>query len=319
MTGRQLCFLFAAIVVSAVMAVPPANAVEPHAGMLRYPDVSSSQIVFRYANDLWLVPREGGVATPLASPPGGESFPRFSPDGKTIAFMGNYDGGRDLYIVPASGGVPVRVTHHPAQEALVDWTPDGDLIYYAYGVGSHPHTYMLFRVSAEGGLPETLPVPYGTNGVVSEDGQWLAYTPFSNDFSTWKRYMGGRAPDIWLFNLRNHTSKRVTDWEGSDSIPMWFGDKLYYLSDAGPGHLRNIWVYDTETGDRRQITDHELYDVKWPSIGPGGNGQGEIVYQLGSELRLLDLGTEESRVVRVTIPGDRPKIRPMTNCMSPFP
>lgn len=295
-----------------VLSAAEAVAVEPHAGMLRYPDVSETHIAFHYANDLWLVPKEGGTASPLSSPPGPETFPRFSPDGKTIAFMGNYDGGRDLYVIPASGGIPVRLTHHPAQERLVDWTRQGDLIYYAYGQGSQPHTYMLFRVSADGGLPEAMPVPYGTNGVVSEDGEWLAYTPFSNDFATWKRYVGGRASDIWLFNLRNHTSKRVTDWEGTDSIPMWFGDRLYYVSDAGPGHLCNIWVYDTRTGDKRQVTDHELHDVKWPSIGPGSDGQGEIVYQLGSELRLLDLGTEESRVVRVSIPGDRPKIRPTT-------
>ena len=310
MSGKVLVVaaLFSILMLCAAEAV----AVEPHAGMLRYPDVGETHIAFRYANDIWLVPREGGAASPLASPPGGESFPRFSPDGRTIAFMGNYDGGRDLYTVAVSGGVPFRLTHHPSQEVLVDWTPDGDLIYYAWGLGSHPHTYMLFRVSADGGLPEALPVPYGTNGVVSEDGRWLAYTPYSNDFSTWKRYMGGRAPDIWLFNLRDNTSKQVTDWEGSDSIPMWLGTKLYYLSDAGPNHLRNIWVYDTQTEEKRQVTEHDVYDVKWPSIGPGEDGRGEIVYQLGSELRLLDLGTEESREVRVTIPGDRPKIRPTT-------
>jgi tricorn protease len=301
------------MVLTAIMALAVAHAataVEPHAGMLRTPDVSATHIAFLYANDLWLVPREGGVATPLSSPPGGERSPRFSPDGKTIAFMGNYDGNYDLYTIPTSGGVPFRVTHHPSQESITDWTPDGGIAFYIWGMGDNPRTYMPFHVSAEGGLPEQFPVPYGTNGVVSPDGKWLAYTPFSRDHSTWKRYRGGAASDVWLFHLENHTSKRITDWEGSDSIPMWHGDLIYYLSDAGPSHRLNVWVYNTRTEETRQVTKHRDYDVKWPAIGPGDRGQGEIVYQLGPELRLLDLGTEKSRAVKVTIPGDRPKIRP---------
>ena len=309
MAGRHFVILTAIV---ALTAAPAALAVEPHAGMLRTPDVSATHIAFRYANDLWLVPREGGVATPLSSPPGGESSPRFSPDGKTIAFMGNYDGGYDLYTIPASGGVPFRVTHHPSQERISDWTPDGRIAFSTWGMRSHPHTYALYSVSPKGGLPEPFPVPYGTNGVVSPDGKWLAYTPFSRDYATWKRYRGGAAPDIWLFNLENHTSKRITDWEGTDSIPMWHGDLLYYVSDAGSAHRLNIWVYDTRTDEARQVTKHGDYDVKWPAIGPGDRGQGEIVYQLGPELRLLDLETGKSGVVRVTIPGDRPKIRPQT-------
>jgi tricorn protease len=309
MAGRKFAIIMSILLLAVASA---AAAIEPHAGMLRTPDVSATHIAFRYANDLWLVPREGGVATPLSSPPGGESLPRFSQDGKTIAFIGNYDGGYDLYTIPATGGVPFRVTHHPSQELISDWTPDGRLAFSAWNMGDNPRTYMLFHVSADGGLPEQFPVPYGTNGVVSPDGEWLAYTPFSRDFSTWKRYRGGAAPDVWLFHLENHTSKRITDWEGSDSIPMWHGDLLYYVSDAGSSHRLNIWVYDTTTGETRQVTKHGDYDVKWPAIGPGDEGQGEIVYQLGPELRLLDLGTERSRAVRVTIPGDRPEIRPQT-------
>ncbi|MFH1501416.1 MAG: PDZ domain-containing protein [Candidatus Eisenbacteria bacterium] len=300
------------VLAASLLCVSAATAVEPHAGMLRYPDVSATHIAFRYANDIWLVPREGGAAAPLSSSPGGESFPRFSPDGRTIAFSASYDGVRDLYVLPVSGGVPKRVTHHPSQELLSDWTPDGELIFYGWYMGNHPHAPQLFTVPPTGGLPERLPVPYGRNAVVSDDGTWLAYNPFSTDFSTWKRYMGGRAPDVWLLNLKDHTSKRITDWDGADSIPMWNGESLYYVSDSGPNHLRNIWVYDMETGDRRQVTKHKDHDVKWPSIGPGDRGQGEIVYQLGSELRLLDLATEESRVVRVTIPGDRPRLRPQS-------
>src|SRR5262245_47727811 len=124
----------------AVRAVPrgpvaaPQDAAAPHAGMLRYPDLSATHVVFVYADDLWLVPREGGVATPLASPPGYEGWPRFSSDGGTIAFVGNYDGNRDIYTVPVSGGVPTRVTHHPAGEVLAGWTPEGRLLFGTNGL-----------------------------------------------------------------------------------------------------------------------------------------------------------------------------------------
>jgi tricorn protease-like protein/C-terminal processing protease CtpA/Prc len=284
--------------------------VRPHPGMLRYPDVSATHIVFVYANDLWLVPREGGMAVPLASPPGAELYPRFSADGEQIAFQGNYDGNRDLYVMPRAGGAPLRVTHHPSTETFCDWTPQGRLGFSTNGLAGLARQQQLFTVAAAGGLPERLPVPYGANGAVSPDGTWLAYTPHSIDNRTWKRYRGGMATDIWLFNLEDRSSRKITDWEGIDTLPMWHGQTVYYLTDAGPEHRLNIWSYDLATGARRQVTRFADYDVKWPSIGPGPAGKGEIVFQNGTDLHLLDLATGQSRVVEVTVPGDRPQIRP---------
>ncbi|HEV8112898.1 MAG TPA: PDZ domain-containing protein [Planctomycetota bacterium] len=284
--------------------------VQPHGGMLRFPDVSATQIVFVYADDLWLVPRDGGVAAPLASPPGTEAFPRFSPDGKTIAFVGNYDGNRDLYTIPIAGGVPTRVTYHPGVETLSDWTPDGKLMFFTNGLAGRDRQVQLFTVSPQGGLPEKLPGPYGAFGAISPSGEWLAYTPHTADNRTWKRYRGGMATDIWLFHLKNHSARRVTDWEGTDSLPMWQKDKVYYLSDEGASHRLNIWMYDPATDKRRQVTTYADYDVKWPSIGPGSKGDGEIVFQHGSELVLLDLATAKPKKVDVTIPGARPTLRP---------
>jgi len=282
----------------------------PHAGMLRFPDVSRTHIVFVYANNLWTVPREGGRATMLASPPGGESFPRFNPAGDQIAFVGNYEGNRDLYVMPVDGGVPTRVTYHPAGETLCDWTPYGRLIYFTNGFAGLQRQMQLYTTAASGGLPEKMPVPYGANGAFSADERWLAYTPHTADGRTWKRYRGGMATDVWLFDLMEKKSKKITDWEGTDSQPMWQGSKVFYMSDEGPSHRLNIWSYDTAIGKREQITKLTEYDVKWPSMGPGPDGRGEIVFQNGPDLSLLSLPDGKLRKVEVVIPGDRPLVRP---------
>lgn len=287
----------------------PVDRFRPHAGMVRYADVSGTQIVFVYANDLWIVPRTGGLASPMASPPGAESFPRFSANGDTIAFVGNYDGNRDLYTIPTAGGIATRVTHHPADETLCDWTADGSLLFFSNGWAGLARQVQLFRVSANGGLPQQLPVPYGANGAISADGTWLAYTPHTADQRTWKRYRGGMATDVWLFNLVDHSSNKMTDWEGTDTQPMWHGQRVYYLSDGGPEHRLNIWSYEPASGRREQVTHMEAYDVKWPAIGPGPDGLGEIVFQNGPALKLLDLSSGEVREVSIEIPGDRPAIR----------
>jgi len=284
--------------------------VTPHGGMLRYPDIGKTHIVFSYANDLWLVPREGGVASPMASPPGEQVFPRFSPDGSKLAFTANYDGNRDIYVVSVDGGIPHRVTHHPSAETLCGWTPDGELLFYTSGLSGLGRQARLFTVPPTGGMPTALPVPYGTTGAISPDGKWLAYTPHTTDFRTWKRYRGGMATDIWLLNLDDGSSRQATTWEGTDTSPMWHGEILWYLSDDGPEHRQNIWRYDPRSGDRRQVTRFDDFDIKWPSVGPGPDGDGEIVFQHGSALRVLDLRTEGVRDVEVTIPGARPRLRP---------
>ena len=172
----------------------------------------------------------------------------------------------------------------------------------------------MFTVSADGGLPELLPVAYGTAGAVSPDGKWIAYTPHNRDFRTWKRYQGGLADDIWLFNLETYESRKATDWAGTDTLPMWApGDAstLYYLSDAGPEHRLNIWKYDLASGNRTQVTTYNNLDVKFPSMGPSANGNGgSIVFQLGADLRVLDLRGGEAAAITVEIPGERPTIRP---------
>lgn len=296
--------------------------VTPHPEMLRFPDVSATQITFVYANNLWVAPRAGGSASPVAAPPGAVRFPRFSPDGKAIAFVGNYDGNADLYTIPTVGGIPQRVTHHPTGESLCDWylavqgTSGPRLLFLANGFGGLTRQTQLLTVGPDGGLPIKLPVPYAGFGSISPDGTTLAYTLHSVDNRTWKRYRGGMATDVWIFNLKDNSAKRITDWEGVDTLPMFVptgdGNTVYYLTDNGPEHRMNIWAYDVKAGTREQVTKYPDDDIKWPSVGPGTDNKGEIVFQLGARLMLLNLGTRQTQDVVITIPGARPDVRPRT-------
>lgn len=284
-----------------------AQALKPHAGMLRYPAISADRIVFRYANRLWIVSRDGGAALPLAAPSGSLAFPRFSPDGTKVAYLANYEGGNDLYVLPIEGGIPSRVTHHPSQEMLCGWLKSDRLLFSA-GISGLSRQAQLYTVAPTGGLPIQLPVPYGALADISDDGKLLAYTPHTQDFATWKRYRGGMQTDIWLFDLTTRKSKRMTDWEGNDTAPMWIGGRVYYVTDAGKERRGNIWVYDPQNGKRSQITHYDDFDIKWPSKGPGPRGAGEIVFQHGAELCVLDVPTGKVRTVEVTIPGERPNL-----------
>ncbi|MCK5488423.1 MAG: PD40 domain-containing protein, partial [Gemmatimonadetes bacterium] len=220
-----------------------------NARMLRYPDVSATHIAFVYAGDIWIVPKAGGTAQKLSSPKGEESFPRFSPDGSRIAFSGNYDGNTDVYVMPTFGGDPVRLTHHPHSDRMLDWYPDGRSVLYASAMESGRQRYRQFyKTPAEGGMPEKLPVPYGEFGMIAPDGRTLAYMPRSRDFRTWKRYRGGWNPDIWTFDLETYESHNLTNDPANDAQPMWAGETLYYLSDAGPAMRNNIWAYDRSSG-----------------------------------------------------------------------
>jgi len=288
----------------ALSAAAPALAEDaPHGAMLRFPAISEEHVAFVYGGDLWIVSNEGGLASPLVSPSGVEERPRFSPDGQSIAFTANYDGGRDLYVAQIDGGPVRRVTHHPMGESLQEWTADGRLLYFAR-TGGPRRNPQLWTVPAEGGLPERMPPLYGAMASLSADGDKLAFTPHSRDHRTWKRYRGGMTTDIWIYDLGKDSAERITDWEGTDTEPMWVGDTLYYVSDQGDEHRWNIWSYDPASGERQQVTSFTDFDVKNPS-----QGAGRIVFELASGIHVLDAASGEVSRLDVRIPGDRPKLR----------
>lgn len=289
------------------------HALAEDARLLRHPDISQTQIVFSYAEDLWIVDKEGGQAIRLTSSPGEEVHPKFSPDGQYVAFTAPYaDGNQDIYILPVAGGVPQRVTHHPAFDRLIDWSPDGLTLIYATDMTSERHRYnQLYRVSRNGGLPEKLPMPYGEMAALSPDGGAIVYSylkDFQNqpDFNreAWKRYRGGRAPDLWRYDFQSGDSRRLTTHAAPDSAPMWNSMGFYFLSERG-GDRSNIWSLDMGSGQFEQVTDFAEQDVTRPSIGPS-----DIVFELGGELMRLDLAMRNVSPVRVQVVIDHLALAP---------
>ena len=226
------------------------------AGLFRYPDVSQSQIVFTYANDLWVVPKEGGTAIKLSSPAGVESFPKFSPGGKEIAFSGNYDGNDDAYVIPTNGGVPVRLTSHGYPDRVVDWTVDGKKVLFASARESGKQRFnQFYTVPASGGAVDKLPLAYAEYGSYSPDGKQIALVFRSQVGRNWKRYRGGWKADINVFDLNKLTSENISKRDDAGyEFPMWHGSSIYFLSDRGPEVRMNIWKYDLGSKTFTQIT-----------------------------------------------------------------
>jgi tricorn protease len=292
-----------------IACIPRASAQETR--LMRYPDVSRDHIIFTYAGDLWIVPRAGGQARRLTSNRGEEIFPKFSPDGKQIAFTGDYDGNVDVYVMPSDGGEPRRLTYHPAADNVLGWTPDGrKILFRSNRFSQPPDITRLFLISPEGGNPEMLPVPRASLSSFSPDGERIAYLPTSQDFRTWKRYRGGWKPPIGIYDLKKNTYQELPNTTGMDLFPMWHGDTIYFIND-GDG-VMNLYRYDLNTKKTGKLTNFTEYDVKWPSLGPDA-----IVFENGGYLYTFDLATQRATQLHMTVAGDdveaRPEIRSVAN------
>jgi tricorn protease len=277
------------------------------AGLFRYPDVSQTQIVFSYANDLWIMPKQGGEAVKISSPPGAEIYPKFSPDGKTLAFTGNYDGNRDVYVIPVSGGIPKRLTEHGYPDRVVDWTADGKNVLFASSRESGKERFdQFYTIPAAGGPPSKLPLAYAEFGSYSPDGSQMAVTFRSQVGRNWKRYRGGWKADIYLFNFNSLTSTDISANEvAGDEYPMWSGHWIYFLSDRGTELRMNLWRYNIDSKGFEQVTHFTDYDVHFPSLGPD-----DIVFEAGGKLYLYPLNGSQITEVKVTIVTDETTLKP---------
>ena len=284
------------------------------ARLLRFPDINKDLIVFVYAGDIWSVKAAGGEAKKLTSHKGMELFPKISPDSRWIAFSAEYSGSRQVYIMPITGGIPTQLTYYndvgmmPPRGGfdyqVLDWTPDSQKILVRANrtpYGRRRGKYFL--VSTDGGLETPLQIPEGGGGSFSSDGKKITYTPIGREFRTWKRYQGGMAQDIWTYDLEKDVSKRLTTFPGTDQHPMWYKDKIYFVSDRDL--TLNIYSYDLATEKIEKITDHSEYDVLWPS---GENGL--VVYENGGYIYKLNLNSNENQRIQVNINYDNPYIMP---------
>ena len=289
-----------------------ANAYED-ARMLRFPDINGSLITFVYAGDIWSANASGGEAKRLTSHPGLELFPKISPDGKWIAFSAEYSGSRQIWVMPSKGGAARQLTYYNSvgmmpprggyDNVVLDWTPDSkNILFRANRTSFGERNGKYFTISLDGGLEVPLPIVNGGFATFSPDGSEICFTPVDREFRTWKRYKGGRATELWRYNLTNNSSEQMTHWTGTDQWPTWYGDNIYYASDRDT--RLNIWSYNTTTGEDVQITSHTDFDVMWPS---GSNGK--LVYENGGLLYVLDMLTGVSEKISVSIKYDNPNLQ----------
>ena len=284
------------------------------ARLLRFPNINGDLVAFVYAGDIWSVPASGGDARHLTSHPGLELFPKISPDERWIAFSGEYSGSRQVYVMPAAGGVPRQLTYYndagimPPRGGydyeVLDWTPDSRKVLVRCNRtpwGERMGKYYL--VSLDGGLETPLQIPEGGGGAFSPDASQIVYTPIEREFRTWKRYKGGRAQDIWIYDLKNNTSRRLTDFPGTDQHPSWWGNKIFFVSDRDL--TLNVYSFDLTSDRLEQVTHHKDYDVLWPS---GRNGR--LVYENGGCLYRLDLASGREQQVVVNLDFDNPNVLP---------
>ncbi len=304
--------VFSLCIVLLCLAAP--TFAETPARLLRFPAIYDDQIVFTYAGDLYTVAADGGVARKLTSHEGFEMFARFSPDGQTIAFTGQYDGNTEVYLIPASGGIPQRLTYTATlgrddvsdrmgpNNIVMTWTPDGEKIIFRSRMRSfNSFNGQLYAVPTSGQLPEELPLPRGGFCSYSPDGNKLAYNRVFREFRTWKRYRGGMADDIWIYDFDSRQIENITDNPAQDIIPMWKGDKIYFLSDRDENKRMNLFVYDLDSKETRKLTDFVDFDIKFPSLGHEA-----IVFENGGYIYRFDLDDEETVKVDIAIEEDMP-------------
>jgi len=308
---RSLARLSLWLLVLGLLALPaltrPASADAPTADgetlLLQQPTVSATQVAFVYAEDVWIVSRQGGVARRLTSDVGREVGPKFSPDGKWIAFSGEYEGNADIYVISVDGGTPKRLTWHPGRDYMRMWDPDGKHVVFASGRGGTPRTRRLYRVSLDGGTPERLAIPSVGHAAYNAAGNRIAYTPYSDAFQSWKRYRGGRIPPVWIYDPKTHDVEQVPHTRASDTFPCWLGQDVYFASDrAGKDGVvqMNVWRYRPGSKQApQQVTFFTDYGVR--NMSSGG---GVLAFTVAGSIRLYDPKNGSFRHLEIKVRTD---------------
>ncbi len=282
-----------------VAAVVNAKALAPtdETLLLQQPTISKDNVVFAYARDLWVVSRAGGTARRLTSSPGVESGPRLSPDGRWVAFSGQYEGNVDVYVISIDGGMPTRLTWHPGGDRVLDWHPDGERILFASGRDSSTPVDRLVLVKVTVGPEEALPVPRVSHAQFNADASRIAYTAISDAFRTWKRYRGGTMCPIWILDPNTLDVEEIPHERASDTFPTWVGGDVYFASDRDK--QMNIWRYTPGSKSVEQITKFTDYDVR--NMDSDGT---TLAFEQGGRIHLYDPATKTDTALSITVPSD---------------
>src|SRR6185437_12695508 len=269
-------------------------------GYYRFPALHGDSLVFTAEGDLWMVDAAGGVARRLTSGQGEETNATISPDGKTIAFVGSYEGPAEIYTVPMSGGVPVRRTWGGGLP--VGWTPDGKLLMMSGAMSTLPEP-RLFTLDLSTGARNAIPLVQASDGAYDRAGGTLFFTRFAFQGSHTKRYKGGTAQSLWKLPAGASEATPLTgDYTGTSKTPMWWAGRIYFVSDRD-GSM-NLWSMDPEGHDLKQLTHHQGWDIQTPALASG-----KIVYQLGAELWLYDVASSQTHLIPVTLTSDFDQLR----------
>ena len=308
--------VWAVLLAAALVGWSPAGAGPADWTFMRFPTLHGGTIVFEAHGNLWQVGRWGGKASRLTADPGYDLMPRFSPDGKWLAFTGAYQGNEDVYVMPAGGGAARRLTYHSdvvesaptrwgPDNMVVTWTPDSENIVFLSRRMAWTSWYgRLFEVPVGGGLAQVLPLDRGGLMSFSPDGKSIAYNRIFRNFRTWKRYNGGLAQKVYTWDFGAKKLVQITGGLGTDTAPMWYGRRIYFLSDRDAKRRENIWVYDLDSKQLREITHFTNYDIDFPSLGLGGKGGDGIVFQQAGALWVIDLPGEKLHRLGVDVPDD---------------
>ena len=293
-----------------VLAVLPILALSQngHSGqtrLLRTPTVSATQIGFAYANNIWVAPRTGGSAKRITSFQGQTANPHFSPDGRWIAFSGEYAGNFDVYLVAAEGGEPKRLTWHPGADMVEGWTPDGKSIMFSstratWAPSGAPR---FWTVSAEGGVEEPMPLPRGYQGKISADGSHIAYRMNNSWDEERRNYRGGQNRPIWIVDLKTFDLVSPPWTDSKDVCPVWIDSSVFFISDRDG--VANVWQYETTNKKLTQVTKFTDFDVKAMD-----SGAGSIVFEQAGYVHELNPKNGKENIVNITAAGDFPWMMP---------
>lgn len=278
--------------------------------LMRFPSSAGEQVAFVARGDLWIAPATGGDATRLVRGEDAIVAARFSPDGRWVAYSQQARGRKDVYVVAAAGGPPVRLTYDarpaPAANLVVAWTPDSERVVFLSDRESvTTKQVQAFSIAVSGGLAERLPMEQSGTLSYSPDGASVAYTRTFNGLAARKRYVGGQADDIYIHSPASGTLERVTDWEGTDTSPMWIDDRIYFLSDRGPGFRLNLWRYDLGTRQFTQLTHFSDFDIDSPALGSN-----RITFQQGGRLWAYDVASARLSALDINVPDDGTRTAP---------